>query len=290
MSWAWTTFQKARVSIVAAHLGLLRLLRGKRPISIRYWLCARKLVGRSFLVNDALAPPRGWRPGRGDDLAVPELRTLLQGDVLGVWSLDRHSIALLWRELLKDRPETILEFGAGLSTIVLARYAAMQPGRRVVSVEQSLEVKRRTETRLASAGLAHSVTILHAPVNAEGKQQLDGKAVSESLARRRVNWVLIDGPSGPPGCRVWTLPPIVRFCATGARWFLHDAFRDGELQALDAWTRWRAVRVEGIYPCGKGIATGSVCAPSNPAGDRNQDIFSAMVSGQGMFRVVRVQA
>ena len=256
MSWTWTALQKTRVLIVRAHLGLLRALNGKRAISIRYWLCLRRLVGRCFLVSDALE--RGWVPGRGDDLAVPELQTLLQGDVLGIWSLDRHSIALLWRELLKDRPATILEFGAGLSTLVLARYAVMQPGRRVISIEQHLETKQRTEARLAAAGLAHSVTILHAPVTTEGKYQLDSEAVSESLARRRVNWVLIDGPNGPPGCRVWTLPPVVGFCAPGARWFLDDAFRDGELRALETWTRWRAVRVEGIYPCGKGIATGLV--------------------------------
>jgi hypothetical protein len=257
MSWAWDAFQKARVSIVGAHLGLLRALDGKHAISIRYWLCLRRLMGRCFLVGDALE--RGSLPAQaGDDLAVPELRTLLQGNVLGIWSLDRHSISLLWRELLKDRPATVLEFGAGLSTLVLARYAAMEPGRRVVSVEQRIEIKQQIEARLASAGLAHAATILHAPVTAEGKYQLDDKALSESLARQRVNWVLIDGPNGPSGCRVWTLPAIVAYCAPGARWFLHDAFRDGELRALESWTRWPAVRVEGIYPCGKGIATGLI--------------------------------
>lgn len=257
MSWAWDAFQKTRVSIVGAHLGLLRALDGKHAIPIRYWLCLRRLIGRCFLVSDALERRRPPAQA-GDDLAVPELRTLLQGDVLGIWSLDRHSILLLWRELLKDRPATVLEFGAGLSTLVLARYAAMEPGRKVISVEQRLEIKQQIEARLASAGLAHTARILHAPVTAEGKYQLDDKALSESLARRRVNWVLIDGPKGPSGCRVWTLPPIMAYCAPGARWFLHDAFRDGELRALEAWTRWPAVRVEGIYPCGKGLATGLV--------------------------------
>jgi len=268
MSWAWTTFQKARVSLVGAHLGLLGALNGKHPISIRYWLCARRLAGRIFLVSDALAPPHAWLPGRGDDIAVPELRALLQGDVLGVWSLDRDAISLLWRELLKDRPATILEFGAGLSTLVLARYAAMEPGRKVISVEQRPETRQQAEARLAGAGLAQFVTILHAPVSAEGKYQLDDKAISESLAGRRINWVLVDGPTGPPGCRVWTLGPIVRYCAPGTRWFLDDAFRDGELQTLETWTRWPAVRVEGIYPCGKGLAAGSIRAAAKGDEDK----------------------
>jgi len=49
---------------------------------------------------------------------------------------------------------------------------------------------------------------------------------------------------------------LAKFSHHGARWFLDDAFRDGELGILRKWQRLPGIEVNGIYPIGKGLATG----------------------------------
>lgn len=74
----------------------------------------------------------------------------------------------------------------------------------------------------------------------------------------KVDWILIDGPAGSPGCRFNTLPTLLRFCHVGTRWFIADAFRDAEMKVLHQWQNIQNIAVEGIYPIGKGLATGQV--------------------------------
>ena len=79
-----------------------------------------------------------------------------------------------------------------------------------------------------------------------------------ALAHRKLDWVLIDGPVGRPGCRAYTLPDLAPYCRPGARWFLDDAFRDPELKILSNWSENPDFAVDGILPTEKGLATGTV--------------------------------
>jgi len=97
------------------------------------------------------------------------------------------------------------------------------------------------------------VTVVHVPLR-EGPYDVGKLGVVPPGGH--VDWILIDGPSGPPGCRYWTLPALRGHCGPGARWFLDDAFRDGELAILRKWRNVSGIVVEGIYPIGKGLATG----------------------------------
>ena len=55
------------------------------------------------------------------------------------------------------------------------------------------------------------------------------------------------------------------FAVPGARWFLDDSFRDGELRVLNHWNRVHGIVVEGIYPIGKGLGVGIVTDPEQVA-------------------------
>lgn len=71
------------------------------------------------------------------------------------------------------------------------------------------------------------------------------------------------------GRRVRTAVGLQRFlrwhniAVQGARWFLDDAYRDGELEVLNKWTGLTGIIVDGIYPIGKGLGTGFVTDPGN---------------------------
>ena len=122
-------------------------------------------------------------------------------------------------------------------------------------------MKEAVEKRLEACGLKQFVTILHAPISKRGDYQFDANELRKHLGSQEVDWLIIDGPAGPEGCRVSTLPFLARFCRPGARWFLDDAFRDGELKFLNHWDSIPGIEVERIYPIGKGLGAGVVNDP-----------------------------
>jgi hypothetical protein len=225
----------------------------------------RRFLRRARAGPDVLVPPMETFRGTGAALSDPGLARILATDELGTWALDVATIEVLWEKLQADRPAAVLEFGAGVSTVVLAQYAQWRrdggEGRApvIVSLEQDAGVAQKVRDRLASLGLSAGVHVLHAPLSDRSRYVIDLPRIKDCLSGRAAEWVLIDGPAGPDGCRVSTLPDVLSLCRDGARWFLDDALRDGELGILREWSRLRNVAVEGIYPIGKGLATGTLC-------------------------------
>src|SRR5262249_38480057 len=148
-----------------------------------------------------------------------------------------------------------------VSTIVFAKFLSLLPelsgGRRLVSLEQNASWLNHTADRLRCLGLEHFVRLMLVPVSEDGGYQFPSKAeIRAQLDGNRVDWILIDGPAGPPGCREGTLPFLRELARPGARWFLDDAFRDGELSFLRLWSNSPDWSIDGIWPVGKGLATG----------------------------------
>jgi hypothetical protein len=253
-----------RKRIVRKHLRMLREHFPERPMTFGYWSTVQSLTRMAFGSNDPLLPPLDKIAGTGVALRTDELRAILAEDQLGAWALDSGSIDFLWKRLMQERPQVIIECGAGVSSVVLTRYAATMPTvakPMVISFEQDLPYKEGVEKRLSANGLADHSHIFHTPVSAKGEYQFDLDAVTRQLGPVKADWLLIDGPSGPEGCRASTLPELSKLCRPGARWFLDDAFRDGEMRVLREWDAIPGVTVEGIYPIGKGLATGTIDTP-----------------------------
>jgi hypothetical protein len=190
------------------------------------------------------------------------LASILGEDKLGGFSLDAEAVAFLWNYLIRTQPSIIIECGSGLSTIVFAQYLAKfraADGKALlISLEQDQQTRSDVELRLIRARLQEYARILHAPLDEAHRYSHEALDEFESLRIRGADLLLIDGPFGPPGCRVWTLPSLLPYCRSGARWFLDDGFRDAEFAILKKWARASGIAVEGILPLGKGLATGRV--------------------------------
>jgi hypothetical protein len=246
---------------VLSHLAALRLVHQNKPIPLAYWSALRSVLRYVTQADDPLFPPGEFTKGTSLSLKARELQDLLSNDVLGLWSLDTRTIDFLWHWMLVNRPQITIECGAGVSTLVLATYLGLLGQSRdcgVFSVEQDLSTKNEVEGRLVKSGMSDRVQILYAPLGREPRYEIDTANLSGLLRSRKADLLLIDGPSGPSGCRVWTLPLLAPFCRPGATWFLDDAFRDGELRVLNTWSRLPGVSVVGIYPIGKGFARGVI--------------------------------
>jgi predicted O-methyltransferase YrrM len=215
--------------------------------------------------------------GKGNDiLSPPEAKTVLRAAEIkefvtltefGGWALDAPTLDLVWSKLLEERPSTIIECGAGTSTMLFAKYATTKHREsiHIISLEQSVETKGRVERRLSEAGLGESVCIVAAPLSARSEYQFEAREMANMVAPPGGDWVFVDGPAGPEGCRTHTLLALAGYCRPGARWFLDDAFRDGELETLRFWSQSPGLSVEGIYPIGKGLATGTIEEPAQVA-------------------------
>lgn len=244
------------------HLRLLRRAGGLRPISLTYWRSAQKVLGTLFAASDPLFP-RSYLVGTADSLSDPAIQKLFEGQELGGWALDAASLSFFWRQLQEDQPSTIVECGSGKSTLLFAHYASIRRRAghtdvRVISLEQCPSVVRDVEASLAERGLQDYVSILYCPVDEKGVYQMDESRLAAALGGRGIDLLVIDGPSGPQGCRVATLTGLARYCRPGARFFLDDSFRDAELMVLDYWAVTPGIKVEGVYPVGKGIGSGLV--------------------------------
>lgn len=251
---------KSTVPVV--HLKFLWCLSRGNPIPLWYWSFFRRLVTIFDPGLDRLFPPVQSLRSRGEAIQVEELRPLLNGEVLGEWSLDAATITLLWEILQREKPRLVVECGSGISTLVLARYAASFSEKDpcfVISLEQDCETSRLVDARLHTVNLDAFARVVHSPLNADGTYSLDRfEQVLATIPWRSIDFLLIDGPAGASDCRLGTLPRLRRYCAEIAKWVLDDALRDGELRILDQWSRLTGIEVEGIYPLGKGLGTGSV--------------------------------
>jgi hypothetical protein len=236
---------------MSCYLQALRCLYGKGPVPLNYWLRCRSILKPFCRSPDPFFSARIASPTHGASLPVEDLAEFLRDDSLDGWALDGETITFLWDLLQREQPKVIID-----------GYSLDSSG-SLLSVEQNLWVKKAVETRLQGCGLEQRVSVMHSPVSRGGEYQIDPNQLRAHLGSKKVDWVVIDGPAGPDGCRVSTLPSLAQFCRPGARWFLDDAYRDGELEVLNQWTGLTGVVVDGIYPIGKGLGTGIVTDPCN---------------------------
>lgn len=255
--------------LLKAHLTALQRVVGTRPIPLSYWRAVARVSGVRFSYELTLSPLLYEPRGPSTEFAASELRTLFAGRTLGSWALDVATVDHVWRELQSQQPGLVIECGAGSSTHLFAAHFQQRAHSRptvpsVVSLEQDREIAREIEEELRQAARGEHARVLFTPLDRESSYSVDADAILAALAGRRADWVFIDGPAGRPGCRWRTLLDLMPYARPGARWFLDDALRCEELDVLSLWAHHPRIRVDGIIPIGKGLATGII----DPAGAR----------------------
>jgi hypothetical protein len=130
----------------------------------------------------------------------------------------------------------VLEYGSGLTTLLLALHLGHQAA---WSLEQMEEWQRRVQTRLRLAGTGANVLL--APLTSYGSFQWYD--VPAALPRDEFRLVVCDGPPGTtPGGRYGLLPILGERLPKGAVILLDDAQRLGEQAVLQCWEKeagWR---------------------------------------------------
>jgi len=196
----------------------------------------------------------------------PEIAAVLEGLPLGEWAMTVAAIDFLLSQVERIRPQAILEFGSGSSTLALACMMRRLHGTLktplIFSVDQSPQYVQQIESRLRLHGLHDSVRFLTAPLRSQVIQnvrtdcyQLDHRDLHEFFASKRPELVVVDGPAADYGGRFGTIPLVRNFLSDDAWIYMDDALRDSELSIADWWDRLGYVRDCGILWLGKGLLT-----------------------------------
>jgi GT2 family glycosyltransferase/predicted O-methyltransferase YrrM len=251
-----------RMLAAASFLDVAARVAGRRLVPLPIVRAIRRVAPP----RSTIAPPTHRFDGAA---ARPEpLGRLMAGMELGTWAMGPQSVEELVRIVAEVRPELILEFGSGASTVALAwairETCGASANPRIVSIEQDLAYADATRALLARMGLADECVLIVEPLTA---QVVEGRATTcyslpgslpAVLGDRHADLVVIDGPAGPPGVRFATVPLVRQHLRQGAAIVLDDALRDGELEVASQWATLPYVRLKGIRLIEKGLLFGVV--------------------------------
>lgn len=188
-----------------------------------------------------------------DRLGLP--RTALPH--LGSWKADVGFLTQLADDIIRLCPDTVVEFGMGASTLIIAAALRKAGGGALISFDQHADFVAATRRWLAEHGLAADLRAAALVPAAKWP----GLWYRHGDLPEQIDLLVIDGPP-------WTIHPFTRGSADGlfdriapgGQIMLDDAARPGERMIAQRWRRnwpdfdWRYIR--GI----KGTLIGARCA------------------------------
>ncbi|RJF93295.1 class I SAM-dependent methyltransferase [Sphingomonas cavernae] len=206
-----------------------------RVTSISDWahILAFGAIGWPWLLRSLSGGTRADKRALLDRLKLP--RDALPN--LGSWKADTTLLHLIVDHVEALRPETVVELGAGATTLVTARALELHGGGRLTSFDQHADFVAATRNWLAEHGLEadmRSAALVPAPDDWPS-YWYDVTALPEQI------WMLVI--DGPP----WTIHPYVRGAAeclfdripVGGVVLLDDGARPGERVVGARWKkRW----------------------------------------------------
>jgi len=138
---------------------------------------------------------------------------------LGSWKADTRFLHRIVDAVEELRPQTVVELGAGASTLVCAKALQLNGGGRLFSFDQHAQFVSATSEWLGDFGV--SADIRHAPLCARARDW-PGAWYELPQMPASIDLLIIDGPP-------WAVHPFVR----GAAESLFDRLTDGGIILLD---------------------------------------------------------
>jgi hypothetical protein len=141
-------------------------------------------------------------------------------------------------EILKRRPETVVECSSGVSTVVAARCCQLNGTGHVYSLENAPEFAEKTRNQLNAADLGAWATVVDAPLR---PYTFEDKAYSwyslTNLPERDVDFLIVDGPLGKLNeqARYPAGPVLIPRMTGRGIVVLDDSNRPDERKIIERW-------------------------------------------------------
>lgn len=149
------------------------------------------------------------------------------------WAISPDAVAWVLSGVQERGARTVIEFGSGQSTVILAA-AMMRRNGRLISVEHDPDYMTVIKSQVAGCGLNDFVEFIHAPLLPD-KDTPDARSYdTRHLPETPVDIALIDGPPYTNGCltRLVPLRWAARHLNKGGVIFFDDSARESERACL----------------------------------------------------------
>lgn len=160
-------------------------------------------------------------------------------------ALRPFALAHILNDIVVNQRREIIEFGAGLSTVLIGRLIVQNRlDARLLSVEHSGVWAKSLQEKLRTEGLNEVVRVIYAPLKATGLSECscewyDLEGVGRLREGRRFDMMIVDGPpaweKGKEMARYPALPVMKAGLCEKHAIYLDDANRPGEQEILRKW-------------------------------------------------------
>ena len=175
---------------------------------------------------------------------------------LGAWKADVGLLTMVTDHILQHKPKTVVEFGTGASTLIVAQALKVAGGAaEFLSFEQHADFVEATRAWLAEHGLEAD---LRAVPLAPSPGGWPGLWYQHGPLPERIDFLLVDGPP-------WVIHPFTRGAAdslferipSGGTVMLDDGARPGERVIARRWRKkWPEFEFELVKSGTKGTLVG----------------------------------
>ena len=178
---------------------------------------------------------------------------------LGGWALSADAIVYILADLEHRESPTLIEFGSGESTIILATALHRKNAGRLLTVEHDEQFMEELSKRLSAAQLIQWVELHHAPLlGHESGNPGDYELQLSALPDVQIDLALIDGPPGIRDygalARLGPLDWALRHLKAGGTVFLDDAKRPAEQSIVAKAIEQHAGVISELIRTEKGLA------------------------------------
>jgi predicted O-methyltransferase YrrM len=166
-------------------------------------------------------------------------------------SLRPFCIAHILNDIVIHNRRNIIEFGSGLSTIMIGRLIRKNDlNTSILSIEHDQDWANVLCGLLQKEKLDDLVKVVHAPLrectlSVDDNLWYDTNEVSNHTKNKKFDMVIIDGPpawiKGYGRARYPALPFIIEKLSAGCSVYLDDVNRAGEQSILELWQQQHAV-------------------------------------------------
>jgi predicted O-methyltransferase YrrM len=152
----------------------------------------------------------------------------------GGWAASADFLIILAEHILNEKPDTIVEFGSGVSTIVAARCLQINGRGRLTSYDHDASFAGITRARASRLGLEVDIHVVELGTN----PGFDGKWYNVENPPGRIDLMVVDGPPNTIHAQTRGGAGLVfsRLSAGGII-LLDDAQRPGEKAIVERWKR-----------------------------------------------------
>jgi predicted O-methyltransferase YrrM len=235
------------------------LLLANLAISLLVYRKTRKVHLKAYEVAaKAEKAIKGLVDGFQQGQALRMLEHLLEVDAplppMRGWVASPDVLLYLARRILEHRPQTIVEAGSGVSTLVMALACRKIGAGRIVSLDHSESFAEETRCLLKAWGVQEYAEVRVSPVV---EREIAGRAVkwyAETPDVCDIDLLFVDGPASSFGDDVrWGAGPLLlsRLSADGVA-VVDDVCRPNDRKVVDQWLVEQSGVVEERLYCEKG--------------------------------------